>query len=107
MEGRQLEGVLVGLGPAVAQEQVIVRVLADAAQLFGQCVLQAVLDGIGIEAQLGNLIGDGLYIMRMAMADTDDGMPAIEVQILLTLGIPQRGTTPAYGFDVPPFIYIE
>ena len=45
--------------------------------------------------------------MGMAMADADDGVSAIEVQILLALSIPQRGTAPADGFDVPPFIYIE
>ena len=107
MEGSQFEGVLVGFGPAVAEEKMILGIAADLSQFLGQGVLEAILDRVGIEAQLGNLLGDGLYIMRMAVANTDDGVSAIKVQVLLTLSVPQFGATTAYGLNVPPFIYVE
>jgi hypothetical protein len=43
----------------------------------------------------------------MAVANTDDGVPAIKVQVLLTLSVPQFGAATAYGLNVPPFIYVE
>ena len=77
MEGRQLEGVLIGLRPAVAQEQVIAVVPADPAQFGRQGILETVLHGIGVEAQLPELLRNGRHILRMAVSHTDHRMPAV------------------------------
>ena len=77
MEGRQLEGVLIGLSPAVAQEQVIAVVPADPAQFGRQGILETVLHGIGVESQLPELLRNGRHILRMAVSHTDHRMPAI------------------------------
>ena len=87
-EGRQLEGVLVSLGPAVAKEEGVVGVTAQLAQLGSQRALEAVLDSVGVETQRLCLLGQDLHIVRMAMAHADDGMAAIEVRIGLAVGRP-------------------
>ena len=107
LEGRQLEGVLIGLGSAVAQEQVIAVIAADPAQFGRQGILEAVLHGIGVEPQLLELLLDGRYILRMAVPDADHRMTAVQVQVFLAVFIPQRGTRTLHRFDVPSFIYIE
>jgi hypothetical protein len=45
--------------------------------------LQGVDDGIAVESQLVDLLGDGLDVVRMRVADADDGMSAIEIEVLL------------------------
>ena len=107
LEGRQLEGVLIGLGAAVAKEQVELVIAADLTQFHGQGFLQAVLHGIRIESELADLLPDRLHVVRMAVADADDGVAAVQVQILLSRGVPQRGTLAFHRLDVPAFIYIE
>ena len=107
MEGRQFEGIFIGLGPAVAEEKMIVRIAADGTQFFGQRVLQTILHGIGVKAQPGNLLRDGLHIMRVTVADADDGVSAVKVQIFLPGGIPQPGAAATDRLYIPPFIYIE
>ena len=88
MERRQFQGVLIGLRPAVAKEQMIIVIPADPPQFLRQSVLQAIQYGIGVESEFPGLLPDRLHIMRMAMPDTDDGMPAVQVQVLLPFGIP-------------------
>src|SRR5579859_892241 len=53
------------------------------------------MDRIGIEPHFIELIGKTLYIMRMRMPDGDDGMAAIQVQVLLTVLVPDIGP---FGF---------
>ena len=107
VERRQFQRVLVGLRPAVAQEEVEGVIAADLSEFLGQGVLQAVLHGIGVETQLSDLLPDRRHVMRVAVPDADHGVAAVQVQVLLAVGIPQRGTLPAHGLDVPPFVYIE
>ena len=107
VERRQFQRVLVGLRPAVAQEEVEGVIAADLSEFLGQGVLQAVLHGIGVETQLSDLLPDRRHVMRVAVPDADHGVAAVQVQVLLAFGIPQRGTLPAHGLDVPPFVYIE
>ena len=77
LERSQLQGVLVGLGTAVDQEQLVVVVARNLAQSFGQLLLQGIDDGVAVESQLANLAGDGFHIVRMGVADADDGVSAI------------------------------
>jgi hypothetical protein len=45
--------------------------------------------------------------MRMAMADADDSMTAIEVQVLLALGVPDFATFAAGNGDIHEGINVE
>ena len=45
--------------------------------------------------------------MRVAVADADDGVTAVQVQVLLSRGVPHDGTLALYRLDVPALIYIE
>ena len=88
-ERSQLQGVLVGLGAAVAEEERIVVISRQFAQLVRQLLLQGVDDGIRIEPDLRELRRDHLHIVRMGVTYRDDGMAAVEIEILDTVAIPQ------------------
>ena len=83
LERSQLQGVLVCFGTAVHKEQLVVVVARDFSQSLSQLLLQGVDDGIAVESQLVDLLGDGLDVVRMRVADADDGMSAIEIEVLL------------------------
>ena len=61
----QLQCVLVGLGTAVDEKQLVVVVARDAAQSLGQLHLQLVHHGVRVEPQLADLFCDLLDIVRM------------------------------------------
>src|SRR6185312_13284284 len=107
MKGGQLECVLVCFGPGITKKYLVVRAAADLAELIGQLFLQGNADRIAIETDLIQLVGDALYVMRMGMADGNDGMAAIEIQILLTILIPDVGTFCLYYGDIIDRIDVE
>ena len=88
MKGGELQGVLVGLRTAVDEEQAIVLIAAGVPQPFGQLALEFVDHGIAVEAQLSHLAAHGLHVVGMCVTDGDDGVAAIEVEVLRSLFVP-------------------
>jgi hypothetical protein len=88
LERCELQGVLVGLGPAADEKQLVVVVAADASQSLGHLLLQFVDDGVGVEPNLLQLLRHLIYIMGVRVTDADDSMATIQVQILLALVVP-------------------
>ena len=74
-------GVLVRLRSRVAEEEAVIVVARCAAQFFGQGGLERVLDRVGIESQPCGLLREGPYVVGLRMADRDDGMAAVEVEV--------------------------
>ena len=85
MERGELQGVFVGLGARVAEEEPVVVISRDAAQPVGEFDLQRVLHRVGVEAQPADLLRDGLDVVGLCVADRDDGMTAVEVEVFGTL----------------------
>ena len=106
-EGGQFQGILVGFRPAVAQEQPVVFIAADFPEQECEFLLEAVVYGIRIETELAELVFDLPNVMRMAVADADDGVAAIQVRIFVPVFIPEGGVQSADRLDVPPFVYFE
>ena len=88
VERRELEGVLVRLGTGVDQEQGVVVVARSLAEAVGELLLERVNHRVGVKAQLADLLADGLHVGRMAMSYGDDGMAAVEVEVLGAVGVP-------------------
>ena len=107
VEGGELQGVFVGLGPRVDQEEVIVVVARGAAQAFGQLRLQVVLHRVGVEAQALQLRADGLDVAGMAVANADDGVAAVEVEIFAALAVPHVAAAAFHNLDVEERIDVE
>ena len=63
MERSQLQRILVGLGTAVHQEQLVVLIARDTSQSLCQLRLQSVLHRVGIEANLLKLFRHLINIM--------------------------------------------
>ena len=107
LERRQLQGVLVGLGTTVDEKQLVVLVAADASQSLGHLLLQFVDDGVGVEPNLLQLLRHLIYIMGVRVPDADDGMTAIEIQILLSLVVPNLAAIALHNVDIKKWIYVE
>lgn len=95
------------LGPGVDQEELVVVVAADAPKPFGQLHLQLVNNGVGVEAQLAELLGHLLHVVRMAVAYAYHGVAAIEVEVFLPLVVPHLAALPAHDVHVEKGIYVE
>ena len=85
MERCEFESVLVALSTRVIQEEGVVLVARDTAQTLCQLLLERVLNRIGVEANLAELVREHLHIVWMSVTDTDNGVTAIEVKVLLPL----------------------
>ena len=81
VERGQFQGVLIRLRSRVAEEEAVIVIARCAAQLFGQRGLERVFDRVGIEPQPCGLLGDCPYVVGLGMADRDDGMSAVEVEV--------------------------
>ena len=99
-EGSQLQGILVCLGTRVDEEELIIFITAYLAQTLSEFHLQLVDDRVGIETQVVQLVGEHLHIVRMAMTDADNGMPAIEVEIFLTFVVPYLAALSFYNINI-------
>ena len=88
VEAGQLQGILIGLRPGITEEELIVGPAGYFTQLVGEFHLQRDMDGIGIKTDFIQLFGDTLHIMRMGMTDRNNGMAAVQIQILLSLLVP-------------------
>jgi len=107
VEGSQLQGILVSLGTRVDEEELIILITACLAQTLGELYLQLVDNGVGVEAQVVELLGEHLHVVRMTVTDADNGMTAIEVEVFLTLVVPYVTALTFYYIDIEKWIYVE
>ena len=103
----RLDGALVGLGAGVHQKQLIVVVARSLAQTGSQVALQLVDNGIGIKAELLELAGQHVHIMRVAVADADYGVATVKVEVFLTLVVPHAASAAAHDVDIIKRINVE
>lgn len=107
MKRGKFDGILIGLGTRVAEEEPIVFVTREAAKLFGQLLLQAVLYRVGVKAKLSNLLANHLYIVGVSMADRDYGMASVEIKIPGASGIVYVVAHATHGLYRIKRIYVE
>ena len=107
VERSQFHGVLVGLGAGVDEEEGIILVAAGLAQTVGKLHLQLVDDRVGVEGQLLLLLLHHLHVVRMAVADGDDSMTTVEVEILLPLVVPHMTPFTLDDVDGLQRIYVK
>ena len=99
VERRQFQSVFIGFGARVAEEKPVVVVTRQCSQPLGQRVLQRVFHRIGVESQPCGLLRDHPHVMRMRMADRNDGMAAVEVEVLRACGIVDVAAAAAHRLD--------
>jgi len=107
VEGSQLQGILVSLGTGIDEEELIILITACLAQTLGEFYLQLVDDGVGVEAQVVELLGKHLHVVRMTVTDADNGMTAIEVEVFLAFVVPYVTALTFYYIDIEKWIYVE
>ena len=107
VERCQFQGVLVCLGTRVDEEQLIVVIPRSLAQSCGKFLLKWVLHGVTVKAQLVQLLGHCLDIVRVAVSDTDDSMTAIQVKVFLPLLIPHMAALAVVDGYVKKWINVE
>lgn len=100
VERCQLERVLVGLGTRVDQKELIILIATNAAQAIGKLYLQLIDYRIAVEAQPVELPGNLFDIMRMAVANADNGMSAVKIEIRLPLVVPHCAATALHYINV-------
>ena len=88
MERGEFESILIALCTGVVKEKGVILVARDTAQTLCQLLLERVLNRIGVEANLAELVREHLHIVWMSVTDTDHGVTAIEVKVFLTLIVP-------------------
>ena len=107
VEGGQLQRILVGLGPRVAQKQRVIVVARHLAQLVRQLRLNRNLHRVGVEADVLQLLGEALHVVRVAVADGNNGVAAVEIQVFLALVVPQLRAERPHGRDVDEGVNVE
>ena len=65
VERGELQGILVGLGPRVAEEKAVVVVTRDAAQSLRQLHLKRILDRVGVESETCDLLLHGPHVVGL------------------------------------------
>ena len=99
VERRQFQGVLVGLGPRVAEEKAVVVVTRDAAQSLRQLHLKRILDRVGVESQACDLLLHGPHVVGLRMPDRDHGMAAVKVEVLGSRRVVDVAALAPHRFD--------
>ena len=107
LEGRQFGGVLVGFRAAVVQEEGVILVTADLADAACQLLLQGIADAVGVEADLVELRLQRLDVMRVGVPHGNDGVAAVQVEVFLSLVIPDGAALRPHRGDVEEGIYVE
>ena len=102
----QLQGILVGFRTAVNEEKLIIIISAKFSHAFCKLLLQGVDYRVAVKAQRIELLRQHFDIMRMAVADADDSMSAIEVQIFLSLLIPHLASLSLDNVHIEEGIHI-
>ena len=93
MERSKLQGILVGLGAGIVQEKAVVGIAGGFAELVCKLLLQRILNAVGVESYAVELVLKCFHITRMAVSHGDDGMAAVEVQVFLSLVVPDVAST--------------
>ena len=100
MERSQFEGVFVGLGAGIHQEEAPVLVAAGFAQFTGQALLQGVADTVGIEPDLVQLVFQGCHIVGVGVTDGNHRVTTVQVQVFLPLIVPHPASFRAHGRNI-------
>ena len=103
----QLQRVLVGLSPAVDEEQLVVLIAAGPAKPFGQLCLQPVDDRVAVEAQAAQLRCHHLNVVGVAVAYAYHGVAAVKVKVLTAIGIPHVAAAALDDVYVEQWINVE
>ena len=101
LERGQFQSILIGLGSGIDEEQLVVIVATDFSKALCQLHLQLVDHRIGVEPNLLQLLRYLINIMGVGVPDADDGVPAIQIQVLLSFLVPY---STAFALDN---VYIE
>ena len=88
MERSQLCGIFVGLGAAVVKEERVVTVTAGLAQTLRQFLLKRIDHAVGVKSYLIQLVLERGHIVRVRMPHRNNGVAAVEVEILLSIAVP-------------------
>ena len=107
VEGGQFQGIFICLGPAVAEEEFVVVVIAQLAQSVRKVALQVVLYGIGVKSEFSKLLSEHFHIVRMAVAYADYRVSAVEVRIDFSVLVNKSGTEAFDRLDVPSFVNVK
>ena len=107
VERGELECILVGLRSGIDEEEAVVFVAGRLAESLGKLALQQVDDGVGVETQHARLAAHCLHIVRVGVTDGDDGMAAVEVQVLRAPVVPDTAALALDDVDVKQGIYVE
>ncbi len=99
-ERGEFQCILVSLGTAVDEEELVVVVARCLTESFGEFHLQFVYHGVAVEAEFAELLREFLHIMLVAMAYADYGMSAVEVEIFLSVLVPYLASFTSYYINV-------
>ena len=99
VERRQLQGVLIGLGPRVAEEEAVVAVTRHAAQFFGQRHLERILHRVRVEPDACDLLLHGPHVVGLRVSDRDHGVAAVEVEVLGPRLVVDEAAFSSHRFD--------
>ena len=106
-EGSELHRIFVGLGSRIAQEKLVIPLAGQFAQLRGQLALLIDDDRIGIETDMLQLVDHFFHVVRMGMADRDDGMSAVHIEITGSLVVPHVRALGPDDIDIPQRVNFE
>ena len=107
VEGGQFHSIFIRLGPAVAEKEFVVVVIAQLAQSVCKVALQVVLYCIGVKSEFSKLLREHFHIVRMAVAYADYRVSAVEVRIDFSFLVNKSGTEAFDRLDVPSFVNVK
>src|SRR5687768_1609896 len=103
----QFQCIFICFSPGIAQEKLEIFFPGNLPQLFRKLFLQWNFYGVGIERYFLQLLFNSFFPMGVIMPDADYSMPAVHIEILLALIIPNIRSFRFYDSDVIDWIYIE
>ena len=92
---------------AVYQEEAVVPVSAGLAQPVCQLRLQGILHAVAVEAEFLQLLCHLAHIVRVAVPYAYHCVPSVEVEVLLSIGVPHAATLAAFYGHVEKWVYVE
>ncbi len=69
--------------------------------------MERVLYGVAVKAQLVELLGHSLHIVRVAVSDPDDCVTTIEIKVLVSLVVPHMAALAVVDGYVEKWIYVK
>jgi hypothetical protein len=70
-------------------------------------VLQGIHDRVAVEPYLLHLTADGLHVVWVAVADADDGMTAVEVEIFIAFSVEDMASAATHDVYVEEGVNVE